>query len=273
MTRYMSSRVGTTGDTRGSASGTGRVVSVAWLLFAATVVVQTVFPFTDGGTLTLTMMSVALLSAAALVHVASTVSPSSAVALAAVAGAGGLAAESVGVHTGFPFGGYEYTGTLGPELLGVPVIVPMAWIMMAWPALVVARRLTSRHRWATPIVGALALTAWDVFLDPQMVDQGYWRWENTEPSIPGVDGIPLTNFAGWILVSLVIMTLLDRLIGPSSLDALPITAYLWTYFSSVVAHAVFFGRPPVALVGGVLMGAAAVPLIVTLIRGNNRARK
>ena len=126
---------------------------------------------------------------------------------------------------------------------------------------------------ATPIVGALALTAWDVFLDPQMVDQGYWRWENTEPSIPGVDGIPLTNFAGWILVSLVIMTLLDRLIGPSSLDALPITAYLWTYFSSVVAHAVFFGRPPVALVGGVLMGAVAVPLIVTLIRGNNRARK
>ena len=34
---------------------------------------------------------------------------------------GGLLAEAVGVHTGFPFGAYAYSGTLGPELLGVPV--------------------------------------------------------------------------------------------------------------------------------------------------------
>ena len=54
-----------------------------------------------------------------------------ALTLAGVAGGGGLIAEAVGVATGIPFGRYTYTGTLGPEVLGVPVIVPMAWVMMA----------------------------------------------------------------------------------------------------------------------------------------------
>src|SRR5688500_10961698 len=61
--------------------------------------------------------------------------------LAGVAGGGGLVAESVGVATGLPFGHYFYTGTLGAEVLGVPAVVPLAWVMMAWPALVVARTL------------------------------------------------------------------------------------------------------------------------------------
>ena len=51
------------------------------------------------------------------------------------------------------------------------------------------------------------------------------------------------------------------------MDAVPITAYLWTYFSSVMAQAVFFGRPSVALTGGLLMGVIAIPLLVVEIRG------
>ncbi|MFW0794471.1 carotenoid biosynthesis protein [Gordonia sp. CPCC 205515] len=250
-----------------------RLLRLGWVLFAATFVVQCAFPYVDGGTLGLTIASVVLLTASVLVHVAATVGPSAAAILAAVAGGGGLIAESVGVHTGVPFGDYDYTGTLGPELFGVPIVVPLAWIMMAWPALVAARRLTGTQRpWATVVVGACALTAWDVFLDPQMVDQGYWRWHHPEPSLPGVDGIPLTNFAGWFLVALVMMAVLDRLLGRPTDDALPITIYLWTYFSSVMAHAVFFGRPPVALVGGLIMGAIAVPLLVVVLRGGDRAR-
>jgi putative membrane protein len=37
----------------------------------------------------------------------------SATVLVAVAGGGGLVAESIGVATGWPFGQYAYTGTLG----------------------------------------------------------------------------------------------------------------------------------------------------------------
>ena len=259
---------------------------VAAALAAAAVLVQMVFPFTDGGTLALTAASVLLLSGAALAHVLASRGPRALVALLVVAGGGGLVAEAVGVSTGIPFGHYDYTGTLGWEVLGVPALVPLAWIMMAWPALVVARLLVPDRAALRVPVAAWALTAWDVFLDPQMVDAGHWRWDSPEPALPGVEGIPLTNFAGWLLVSLVICGLLDRLldrsfdrsaglghrigVGPLRRDAVPVAVYLWTYFSSVLAHAAFFGRPPVALVGAVLMGLVAVPLVLRLLAERRR---
>ncbi|MDN7121841.1 carotenoid biosynthesis protein [Nocardioides sp. ChNu-153] len=232
------------------------------------------FPFTDGGTLLLTTASVLLLASASLTHAAATRGPGTAATLLVVAGGGGLIAEAVGTRTGYPFGAYEYTGTLGLEVLDVPALVPLAWVMMAWPALVVARRLAG-HRGpvATALVGALALTAWDVFLDPQMVDAGHWVWADPHPTLPGVTGIPLTNFAGWLLVSLLMVALLDRLVpgrqearAPLRDDAVPVVVYLWTYSSSVLAHLAFFGRPPVALVGGIVMGLVAVPLAVGVVR-------
>lgn len=263
-------------DTRApSATDRRPVVVVAAALAAAAVLVQMVFPFTDGGTLALTAASVVLLAGAALVHALATGGVRALVALAAVAGGGGLVAEAVGVSTGVPFGGYDYTGTLGWELLGVPALVPLAWVMMAWPALTVARLLVpGRGPLVRAAAAAWALTAWDVFLDPQMVDAGHWTWDSPHPALPGVEGIPLTNFAGWLLVSFLICGLLDRLAPRSGDDlrraAVPVGVYLWTYFSSVLAHALFFGRPPVALVGGLLMGLVAVPLAVRVARERRR---
>lgn len=254
--------------------------SVPWLLAAAGILVQIAFPLTGGGTLGLTVASVALFSAAAVADAAVRFGPAVAASVLAGAGGVGLVAEAVGVRTGVPFGDYAYTGTLGAEVADVPVLVPLAWVMMAWPALAVARRLVgARGRVATVLVGACALTAWDVFLDPQMVDAGHWTWADPTPALPGVEGIPLTNFAGWLVVSLVVVGLLDRLVPRSAddpaardrnRDAVPLTIYLWTYFSSVLAHAVFFGRPPVALVGAVLMGLVAWPLVVALLRERRR---
>ncbi len=240
----------------------------AWTLIAATACVQTAFPLTGGGNLALTVASVLLLSAAMLVDVASVYGLRGAALLFVVAGGGGLIAETVGVHTGFPFGEYSYTGNLGLELLGVPVLVPLAWIMMAWPALVVARRLVGTG-WRAPVVGAFALTAWDVFLDPQMVDAGYWVWRYPTPAIPGVDGIPITNFLGWLLVAFLMLTVLNVVLTRPSENAtfvIPISVYLWTYVTSVVANVFFWGHPPVALVGGIIMGLIAVPLAISLIR-------
>lgn len=248
---------------------------LAWACAAGGVLAQMIFPFTGGGTLLLTVLSVVLLAAAALADAAARHGAGAAVTLLAVAGGGGLVAEAVGVRTGFPFGAYDYTGTLGAELLGVPVLVPLAWVMMAWPALAVGRTLAAgRGGVAVVLLAAWALAAWDVFLDPQMVDAGHWRWENPEPSLPGIDGIPLTNFAGWLLVALLMCAALHALVpaGPARGGLLPLVVYLWTYGSSVLAHAVFFGRPPVALVGAVLMGLVAVPLAVTLVRRRRGSR-
>ena len=180
-----------------------------------------------------------------------------------VAGGGGLVAEAVGVATGFPFGRYEYADTLGPAVLGVPVVIPLAWVMMTWPAYLVAARLV-RSRPARVAVGAVALASWDLFLDPQMVAAGHWRWDDPLPSLPGVPTVPLTNYAGWLLVAAVLMLLLP---APSAADdTVPYALYLWTYASSVLAHAAFFGLPASALWGGLGMGLVAVPLALSLRR-------
>jgi len=44
-------------------------------------------------------------------------------------------------------------------------------------------------------------------------------------------------------------------------DRVPLGLYLWTYASSVLAAAVFFHRPGVALVGGLVMGVPVALLL------------
>lgn len=233
--------------------------AVPWVLVGATVLVQIVYPLMPDALRTeITVASVLVFCAAALADAGRVHGLRGAAALLAVAGGGGLLVEAVGVHTGMPFGAYAYTGDLGAEVLGVPAVVPLAWTMMAWPALVVGRTLARRVPVA--LVGGVALAAWDLFLDPQMVDAGHWTWAHPDPGLPLVPGVPLTNYGGWLLVSVVMIGALDRLLSRHPAPSGPAAAlYLWTYGSSVLAHVVFFDRPGSALVGGLVMGTLAVP--------------
>jgi len=253
----------------------GRVSSgllLPWVLVGATVLVQIVYPLVPGTLRTeVTVTSVLVFCAAALADAARVHGVRGPAVLLAVAGGGGLLVEAVGVHTGVPFGPYAYTGDLGAEVLGVPVVVPLAWAMMAWPALVVGRTLA--RRLPVAVVGGAALAAWDLFLDPQMVDAGHWTWAHPDPGLPLVPGVPLTNYGGWLVVSVVMVGLLDRLLPPHSGPSGPAAAlYLWTYGSSVLAHVVFFGRPGSALVGGLLMGALALPFARAVWMSAGRAQ-
>jgi len=188
-------------------------------------------------------------------------------ALAAVAGIG-FAAEAAGVHLGVPFGHYAYGAGLGPRLAGVPLVVVLAWTMLAWPAALVARRLAC-HPAARVAVGAWALAAWDLYLDPQLVAAGGWRWRNPEPHLPGVPDVPLTNYAGWLLVATLVSAALQWLLRDDpdppdhaeSADLAPIALYLWTWIGSAVALAAFLDRPGAAAWGAVGMGLVAVPLL------------
>ena len=237
-------------------------------LAAATVLAQVAYPLVRGDARdTLTVVTVVLFAATSLLHAGLTRGPRTALLLLLVAGGGGLVAEALGVATGVPFGRYEYADSLGPALLGVPVVIPLAWVMMTWPAHLVAARL-ARSRAGRVAVGAVALAAWDLFLDPQMVDAGHWRWADPLPALPGVPTVPLTNYAGWLLVAAGLVLLLDALLPPTGAvdDTVPYALYLWTYASSVLAHLAFFGLPASALWGGLGMGLVAVPLALSLRR-------
>jgi len=232
-------------------------------LAAATVLAQVVYPLApDRALAALTITTVLLFCGASVTHVAATRGWAAAGRFLIVAAGVGLLAESLGVHTGVPFGSYDYTDRLGAQLWGVPAVVPLAWAMMAWPALVVGRALG-----APALLGGLALASWDLFLDPQMVDAGFWIWHRSGPAL---NGIPLVNTLGWAVVGVALVGGLDRLLPrrPSAYDdALPLALWAWTYASSVLANLAFFSRPGVALVGGLGMGAVAALLARRLLSG------
>jgi putative membrane protein len=138
--------------------------------------------------------------------------------------------------------------------------------MMAYPCLLVGQRLASSPLGAVA-VGAWALASWDLFLDPQMVEAGHWTWTDVQLALPGLPGIPVSNYLGWLLVATLMMAVLQRLPRRDADDAVPAALFLWTYASSVLANAAFFGRPAVALVGGLGMGLVALPYARSLRRG------
>lgn len=243
-----------------------RLTSLPWLLAGLTVALQIAYPLTEGqARTTLTIVTVLTFFAASASHAAIHRGLTWALGYLAITIGGGLLIEAVGRSTDFPFGPYDYTSSLGIEVLSVPIVIPLAWAMMAYPSLIVAQHLV-QSRWAVALVGGLALASWDLFLDPMMVADGHWVWDSVTRIIPGIPGIPAQNFAGWMLTATVMMALLSLLPRHTPDDRMPLAMWLWVYVSSVLANAVFLGRPSVALVGGLVMGIVALPLAYTLVR-------
>jgi uncharacterized membrane protein len=183
-------------------------------------------------------------------------------------GAATTAIEHLGTVTGVPFGRYSYTGVLRPQVAGVPAIVPLAWFAMAVPSREVAHAvLGARSRPVTRIVaGAAALTAWDLFLDPQMVGEGYWSWAR----VGRYRGIPLSNFAGWFVTSLAVMAALEVSLpadGPADVEL--VAEYATMAGMETLGFAAFFRDRVVAAVGG----AGMVPLTVLALRSMRRGSR
>jgi uncharacterized membrane protein len=231
---------------------------------ALTVLAEICYPLTSGGARAwLIVIIVALFASTMLLHAGLEVG-SSAVAVLVLVGLIGLAAEIIGLHTGVPFGEYGYIHAAGLRIFGVPLIVALAWLMMAWPSALGAR-LLARSPAGRVAIGAWALASWDLFLDPQLTAAAVWRWRRVGAHLPGVADVPLTNYAGWIAVSLVISMVLQRFLGSRPVDdTVPNALYLWTYASSILALAAFLDLAAAAAWGALGMGLVAVPLALRM---------
>ena len=214
-------------------AGPGRVLArrTAVLAAAGGVLLQLLHPLVEGPALrAATPGSICLLALACTAHLLAHHGPVTTLRAVVTACGVGLGLEAVGLRTGIPFGSYHYTESLGPRVLGVPWIVPLAWLTIAWPCLVLARRLAagagrtaeaggaagtdgadrrapSRSR--VVLLGATTMAAWDLVWDPQLVAAGHWVWSHPRPGLPGVDGVPVTNALGWLLGGALLTALLD----------------------------------------------------------------
>ncbi len=160
----------------------------------------------------------------------------------------GVLIEAVGVRTGVPFGAYDYMDG-GLQVLGVPLLVPLGWWAFTLVSIVIA---PVRLRW---LLAPLALVAWDVGLDPLMVQQGVWTFSNG-----AYFGVPLSNFLGWFLSGLVLMTLLQAILPNLRDDVSPTLRLVYLGQAAFLGLGlVLFGLP------GAGLGAAAAMLGFVLL--------
>jgi uncharacterized membrane protein len=243
--------------------------ALPWLFALVTIGLQIMYPLTHGqGRRDLTIAVVVTFFLASTTHALVWRGITWTVAFLVITVGGGLAVEALGIHAGVPFGDYVYTGTLSSTVLGVPWVVPLAWAMFAYPSLVLARRV-SRSALLVPLIAAFTMAAWDLFLDPMMTAEGYWRFTHASPVLSHVPNVPVVNYVGWFLTALVMMVLLDQLPRRAVPEGQPALLFFWTYFSCVAANLTFFHRPWVAVYGGIAMGLVAIPYAWSLWTGRD----
>ena len=111
--------------------------------------------------------------------------------------------ENLSIATGFPFGFYHYSPTLG--LLTVPLIIIFAYFAIGYLSWMLSHVLTGQYNrklegkqiFIVPFIAAFIMVMWDLTVDPiSSTLQGLWVW-----TTPGAYfGVPISNFFGWFLV-------------------------------------------------------------------------
>jgi putative membrane protein len=117
--------------------------------------------------------------------------------------------ELIGVSTGWPYGAFYYGVDLGPMLFGeVPIGLPIFFFPLVLNSYLLCTLLLG-ERAGHPLVRIpaviLAVLAMDVVLDPGAVGLGFWVY----PDGGAFYGVPLSNYAGWILSATVAVGLFD----------------------------------------------------------------
>ena len=170
-----------------------------------------------------------------------------------------LLIELLGHTTDIPFGPHDYTELLRPQIL---------------------RRACDRSAGVDddglPVscAGAASLSAgwfpWppgpdDVGLLPRPADgrRGLLGLGTDPTRAAGIPGIPLQNYAGWLLGSLLLMWVLNRLPRQECALGVPLLLYGWMWIGGIIANAVFLDRPSVALVGGLGMAVLRLPALLS----------
>lgn len=128
------------------------------------------------------------------------------------------AIEIVGVTTGWPYGFFEYGVSLGPMVGGVPLALPVFFLPLVANAYLLCLLLLGdlADRALPRLLSVIALVLlMDVVLDPGAVALGFWRYEGGGAFY----GVPLSNYAGWMLSATVAVVVLDATFDRVALGA------------------------------------------------------
>lgn len=164
------------------------------------------------------------------------------------------AIEIVGIATGWPYGHFEYLIELGPMIAGVPLGLPLFFLPLVLNAYLLAALLLgslAARRWVRLATTLGLVLAIDLVLDPGAVAVGFWAYLDG-----GVYyGVPLTNYAGWVLSGTVATVAFDLAFDRADLIArLDERAFM---LDDLVSFVVLWGLVNLAFLNW-------VPVLVTL---------
>jgi len=173
------------------------------------------------------------------------------------------AIELFGVTTGWPYGTFEYTVSLGPMLGGVPLALPVFFIPLVVNAYLLCLLLLgsrASNGWLRLASVIAAVVAMDVVLDPGAVALGFWSFGGG-----AFFGVPLSNYAGWVLSATVAVVTLDRAFAGTALrDRLRDCEFM---LDDMVSFVILWGGINLWY-GNLLPAAVAVAFGVGLVRAD-----
>lgn len=162
----------------------------------------------------------------------------------------GFVIEVIGESTGFPFGDYHYTDTLGPALFDVPLALFSAWIVVTAFVFGLLVRAGVKRRWWV-LSGPALMVLTDLILEPVATGpMDAWVWDDSGSYY----GVPAINFVGWFLVSLPIFLLLTLLARANS-RGFAVPASVIVFFIALAAVNLVWG--PLLIAGGAALIATS----------------
>ncbi len=169
------------------------------------------------------------------------------------------AVQAIVVRSGMPYGKMLYSQLLEPQLLGIPVIIPVTWLMMLPPSWLVARIITRKLggcllRPLFVLVSAIAFTGWTFYFDPLITSFGIIQWT----PVGNFYGTPLWNYLFWFFIAaLLTFALSPTRLPPGSLLLMYALAWLVPFVALLVFGGLLLpALAGFAVMGGILIGAA-----------------
>ena len=146
--------------------------------------------------------------------------------------------ELTGVHTGFPYGEFEYQRALGPMLLdAVPLFLPVFYFPILLNSylltlLMLGRDSTLAKRFLCTLVIVVVM---DLVLDPGAVALDFWGWFDGGMYY----GVPVQNYFGWLLSgSVAVGILMVSLDHDAVFDRLDECEY---FLDDLISFGIFWG--------------------------------
>jgi putative membrane protein len=132
----------------------------------------------------------------------------------------GYFSEVVGVTTGLVFGEYSYGQTLGWQILDVPVILSVNWLLLIYTSAAVCSFLFGHFNLILKAaISAALMVSLDFLIEPIAISLDFWSWK--------YDTIPLQNYLGWFVIAFLLQLVFLNVFNKAEKNRVAIILFGW----------------------------------------------